>query len=209
MIRAALAEAATAADDRTLVLATSHADAEALAERVPGLALHRRGTRLDDHIKTYLATPGAALVTPSGWAGLDLPGRIQHLVITRIPFAPPDPVEQELLRRVLTAAGYDSGTIEGAILWRRTFDDAAKRLRQGLGRALRGPDDKAKIWIADPRFPLPDAIVRDRRAGVSQGAAKTLTGLTAAIPLRFRAGMRETWSDAAIFPHVAPPVEPC
>lgn len=209
MVRAAMAEAQAAEKPgKVLVLTTSYTDAAELAARVPGLVAHARGTRLDGWLPAYRESNPAALVTPAGWAGLDLPGMVQHLVITRLPFAPPDPVEGELLRRVLTAAGYDAEHVADGILRTRTLDEARRRFRQGLGRALRRPDDEAKVWIADPRFPLPDAIVRDRRRGLSQGQAQPFVRFIATIPERFRKGPFSPWDRAEIHPHVPSPQAP-
>ena len=192
MIRAAMAEGG-----RVLVLATSYADSRDLAARVEGLTAHERGRRLDDYLGDFRNNEAAALVTPAGWAGLDLPGLVQHLVITRLPIAAPNPLERELLQRVLTARGY--GADADRILLTRNLEDARRRLRQGIGRALRDEDDKAKLWIADPRFPLPDALVRgDRRARWSQGKAENFLTFLPAIPWRFRHGRLAPWDDATV-----------
>ena len=71
------------------MLTTSYTDAEALAARVDGLEAHRRGTKLDGYIGAFRENPEAALVTPAGWAGLNLPGLVKHLVVARLPFARP------------------------------------------------------------------------------------------------------------------------
>ena len=93
MIKAAMAEktggSVGAAGNRVLVLTTSYTDAEALAARVDGLEAHRRGTKLDGYIGAFRENPEAALVTPAGWAGLNLPGLVKHLVVARLPFARP------------------------------------------------------------------------------------------------------------------------
>ena len=163
------------------MLTTSYTDAEALAARVDGLEAHRRGTKLDGYIGAFRENPEAALVTPAGWAGLNLPGLVKHLVVARLPFAPPNLVEDDLLRALLAARGMGGREIDGILMVRR-MEETRRRLRQGLGRAIRAPDDAATVWIGDPRFPLPDVLVRDRRARVSQGLAAPFTSFIATIP---------------------------
>ena len=190
MVRAAMAEGG-----RTLVLAASFADAEELGRRVPGLAVHRRGEPLAPRLAALRADPAGALATPAAWAGTDLPGLLAHVVVARIPFAPPEDARAELLRRLLAARGHD-GRNAGAILDARRRRDAIRKLAQGFGRGVRGPDDRVRVWIADPRFPLPDALVLDPRRMLSQGPAARHRGLAAAVPRRFA----DAWENAAILP---------
>jgi ATP-dependent DNA helicase DinG len=201
MVKAAMAEKAggsVGADgNRVLVLTTSYTDAEALAARVDGLEAHRRGTKLDGYIGAFRENPEAALVTPAGWAGLNLPGLVRHLVVARLPFAAPNLVEDGLLRALLSARGMGGREIDDILMVRR-MEETRRRLRQGLGRAIRAPDDAATVWIGDPRFPLPEALVRDRRARVSQGLAAPFTSFIATIPVRFREGIRPAWNDARV-----------
>ena len=124
-------------------------------------------------------------MTPAGWAGLNLPGLVKHLVVARLPFAAPNLVEDDLLRALLAARGMGGREIDGILMGRR-MEETRRRLRQGLGRAIRAPKDAATVWIGDPRFPLPDVLVRDRRARVSQGLAAPFTSFIATIPVRFR-----------------------
>ena len=110
MIEAAMAETSVGDHgNRVLVLTTSYTDAEALAARVDGLEAHRWGTKLDGYINAFRENPAAALVTPAGWAGLNLPGLVKHLVVARLPFAPPNLVEDDLLRALLAARGMAGG----------------------------------------------------------------------------------------------------
>jgi ATP-dependent DNA helicase DinG len=202
MVKAAMAEKARASvgadGNRVLVLTTSYTDAEALAARVDGLEAHRRGTKLDGYVDAFKRNPVAALVTPAGWSGLNLPGLVKHLVVARLPFAPPNPVEDDLLRALLAARGMGGREIDGILMVRR-MEETRRRLRQGLGRAIRAPEDAATVWIGDPRFPLPDELVRDRRARVSQGLAAPFTSFIATIPARFREkGMWPAWDEAGI-----------
>ena len=127
--------------------------------------------------------PNGVLVTPCAWAGTDLPGLLGHVVIVRIPFPPPNAGRTELLRRLLRAKGYD-GNAEG-ILRARDRRDTLRRLAQGLGRGIRTPDDHVEVWIADPRFPLPDTLTRNPRRLLGQWLAARNRDLSGAIPRRF------------------------
>ena len=45
--------------------------------------------------------------------------------------------------------------------------------------------DSVRMWIADPRFPLPAALVRNPRLLLSRGPALKMVDLAKAIPMRF------------------------
>lgn len=188
---AAVVRQALSEGGRTLVLAPSFADVDALNHRIKGLIAHRRGEALAARLEEFVAAPNAALATPSAWAGTDLPGLLSHVVILRIPFPPPEAGRTELLRRLLEVRGYDPGQAE-RILRAQGRRDALRRLAQGLGRGIRGPEDRVKVWIADPRFPLPDTLARDPRRLLNQGLAAHNADLSGAIPRRFAQAYEET-----------------
>jgi ATP-dependent DNA helicase DinG len=79
------------------------------------------------------------------WEGIDLPGEeLELLIITRLPFpVPTDPLAQAQAER-LRAQGRDP-FLELAL------PRAVLRLRQGVGRLVRTPEDRGAIIIADPR----------------------------------------------------------
>lgn len=167
---------------RALVLVPSFADVEEMARRIPDVIAHRRGEKLAAHLATLKASRNGVLATPAAWAGTDLPGLLGHVVIVRIPFPPPNAGRAELLRRLLRTKGYDDVNAKG-ILFARNRRDAVRRLAQGLGRGIRTPDDRVKVWIADPRFPLPDTLTLNQRLLLSQAARNR--DLSGAIPRRF------------------------
>ncbi len=193
VLRAAMAEGG-----RTLALAPSFADVDEVARRVEGVIAHRRGERLAAHLETFKGSANGALVTPAAWAGTDLPGLLDHVAILRVPFPPPEAGRAGLLRRLLESRGHDGANADG-ILFDRNRREAVRRLAQGLGRGIRGPDDRVKLWIADPRFPLPDALVRDERSLLGQGLAARHRYLADAIPRRFT----NAYECAEIFPRDA------
>lgn len=169
---------------RALVLVPSFADVEEMARRIPDVIAHRRGEKLAAHLATLKASRNGVLATPAAWAGTDLPGLLGHVVIVRIPFPPPNAGRAELLQRLLQMKGYEAKSAKG-ILFAHDRRDAIRRLAQGLGRGIRTPDDRVKVWIADPRFPLPDTLTRNPRLLLSQGLAARNRDLSGAIPRRF------------------------
>ena len=169
---------------RALVLVPSFADVEAMARRIPNVIAHHRGEKLAAHLDTLKASRNGVLATPAAWAGTDLPGLLGHVVIVRIPFPPPNAGRTALLRRLLQTKGYDDTNAKG-ILFAHDRRDAIRRLAQGLGRGIRTPDDRVKVWIADPRFPLPDTRTLNPRLLLSQGLAARNRDLSGAIPRRF------------------------
>jgi Rad3-related DNA helicase len=185
---------------RTLVLCASYADVEQLAPRLSKEALlHRRGQRLAALVERFKADPQAVLVTPGAWAGLDLPGLVEQVVILRLPLGRPDPLRQAVLAMALARRGMAEADARN-ILAAEARGDAMRRLTQGMGRGIRGPEDRCTVWIADPRFPLPASIVTDLRRGLTQGPAEAWKDFAKAIPLRFRqpAG-RSAYDRARLF----------
>ncbi len=193
--------AAQAQGGRTLVLAASYDDATALAERTPRAILHQRGMKLGPLLDTFRASSSATLITPAAWAGVSLPGIINHLVIPRVPFGAPDPARDAAMIRAMVARGKTERQAKG-ILLRRAAAEARRRLRQGIGRLIRTPTDEGTLWILDPRFPLHEKRVRDPRARMHLGASVGHHDLAMCIPERFRNGLRSNYEMAAIHPWV-------
>ena len=179
-----IVKAARKKGGRVLVLATSFEDVEQIATRVPGIIAHRRGEKLAGHLETFKASQDAVLVTPSAWAGVDLPGLLSHVVILRVPFAPQEAARIELLRALLASRGI-GGENAKRILFARNRENMIRKLAQGHGRGVRCETDSVCMWIADPRFPLPAALVRNPRLLLSQGPALKMVDLAKAIPVRF------------------------
>jgi Rad3-related DNA helicase len=162
------------AGGRALVLVPSYADAEALGASLAGidhLLIHKRGELLQSLLPAFAADSQGMLITPAGWEGLDLPGLIDHLVIARIPFSPPDWARAEL-----------NGP--GAAI-HYSIARAKAKLTQGIGRAIRRETDKATVCILDRRFPLPMSALIDAKRRV-YGAG--IPQLRSAIPERFSRG---------------------
>lgn len=166
------------AGGRVLVLTLSHGDSAGIAERLGGygvagsaVLLHRAGGSLRDLVRRFAWLGNApVLLSAGGWSGLDLPGLVDHLVISRLPFPPSDP-----------AAVGENGMAERVTAMLMT-------LRQGLGRPFRGPSDAATIWFADPRIGLPEDVAD--REGLTPHPRSRPLYLTA-IPRRFAPALDE------------------
>ena len=182
---------------RVLVLVANFSDVDALMPYLSDAILHRQGGKLPPLIKQFLQTESAILVTPNAWEGVDLPGSIKHIVIMHVPFAPRDAAREAILDRVLSARGVALSA--HMILSAANRATARRKLAQGIGRAVRTPVDNATIWIADPRFPIDDAVVRDRRRKLKQGQAVYFADLRRALPERFCQGLASAYAEAGLF----------
>lgn len=150
--------------ERVLALTVSWRDTRALASRLAKLdaALniieHQRGEPLKSALTRFEAASDAILITPSGWEGVDAPGLVKNLMIHRVPFTPPNTDVDHRLTLHLRHIGYDAKTTQ-RILFQRSRESVRQRLAQGLGRGIRAHTDSCKVWIADPRFPVPKAWI--------------------------------------------------
>ncbi|MGA7979057.1 MAG: hypothetical protein WCA32_02380 [Chromatiaceae bacterium] len=168
--------AASEDSERVLVLTTSFATGLAIASRLDDLPVivHQSGERLQAALSRYSS---GIFISPAAWEAVDTDQCWQDIVIPRMLYPRRDGV---LDLHFLTAQA-----------------QAARRLTQGLARALRRPDQECHAWILDPRFPLPATIVN--RGEATQQAAAHHARLIEAIPERFRHGLRATFEKAEIF----------
>lgn len=187
--------AAAEAPGRTLVLTLSFRDTAALAQRLdhlPNLIVHRKGDQLATLKARYQDNDRAVLITPAGWEGLDLPGMVNNLVITRIPASPPDSFRATLLELTMKQKGFSADKIRST-LYATSMESTRRKLAQGLGRGIRQATDSVRVWIGDPRFPSPDGfegsldevLMKPRR-----NAAKR--ELLSCIPTRFRSSFEQS-----------------
>lgn len=186
--------------DRVLVLTNSWNDTGALASRLRDLSaplpllVHQQGEPLRSLLQTYIDTPGAILVTPSGWEGVDLPGLVPNIVIQRIPFPPLERNETVRKRLSLEDQGYSPSSING-IIRQQDLELVRQMLAQGMGRGIRRKTDETVVWVADPRFPQPgswsgtfDSILE---SGALHNRLTREAALTTSIPERFRQAFEE------------------
>ena len=186
---------------RTLILSVNGDDTAELAGRLRArgigpLIAHVPGERLSENLAAFRARPDAVLIAPDLWEGIDLPGLVKHLVITRLPLRGRDGVRMRLHAERLAALGLRPADVEAA-MFERLADQARRRVACGIGRAVRSSRDEAQVWIADPRFPLPDSLMNDARLGLPANAGY-FREFTRCIPERFRAGLFATWSAATL-----------
>lgn len=129
---------------------------------VQGEGLGRQA--LLDRFKT---TPNAALLgLASFWQGVDLPGEALSLVVvTALPFAPPDdPVLQARIREA-DALKQGLGFV-GIQVPQMTL-----KLKQGIGRLIRTRRDQGVVCILDPRLMLPSEDRNGKRYAAQVRAA--------------------------------------
>lgn len=184
---------------RTLVLVTSFKEGEALQDLlsdVDNLQLHKRGTALASAIATFRKNKGGILITPSGWEGVDLPGVLAHVLITRLPNMRPDTISLMLYRMSLSKSGLSDDKVNGLVMG-RLYAETRRKMAQGIGRGIRKSSDRVTVWIADPRFPLPEAISSSLDPIVLEAKSRPeRIALAACIPMRFR---KRAYPSAKIF----------
>ncbi len=187
---ATMVRTAQARGGRTLVLTLSWRDTEALEQRLHGLenllVQHRRQP-LRPLLSLYrdVTRPNAVLISPGAWEGVDEPGRVNNLVITRIPFLPPNRLAQAHVRIHLAAKGYEAASID-RLMAARDMGKTRRKLEQGLGRGLRSPTDSVTVFMADPRFPVPETMQASLDPVLLKAPARKSRGeLRSCIPARF------------------------
>ena len=188
-------------NERTLVLTTSYADVEALSERLrphlgDRIVEHERGSKLRDGIEKFRAAKNAIWITPSAWEGIDLPGLIKHLVITKLPLATLDSSLANVQFDVFLSWGLTPDAARSRVLG-RIMSDAKRKMKQGIGRAIRAPYDSADIWILDPRFPVPSILAEDPRNQLAT-AHSGFRSFSSCIPIRFRSGFFSAYDAAEL-----------
>ena len=108
---------------------------------VQGEGLSRR--RMVESFKTQ---PGSVLFgTESFWSGVDVPGdALSNVIITQLPFAPPDSPATEARCELIKERGGDPFS-------EYSLPEAILKLRQGVGRLIRTKSDKGIVAILDSR----------------------------------------------------------
>jgi ATP-dependent DNA helicase DinG len=139
----------------SLVLFTSYADLRSVAATVqPALAAAGRTLLIqgESHSRTELTRQmrslGNAVLfgTDSFWTGVDIPGNaLAQVIITRLPFDPPDhPVAEAQAERIREAGGNPFNEL--------TLPEALIKFRQGVGRLIRSQSDRGVITLLDARI---------------------------------------------------------
>jgi ATP-dependent DNA helicase DinG len=136
---------------RAFVLFTSHANMNAVAERVAGeidfpLLIQGEAPK-PVLLETFKRTPGAVLfATSSFWQGVDVVGeQLSCVIIDKLPFASPgDPVVSARIDRLRNRGGNPFGEYQVPV--------AILSLKQGLGRLIRSRADRGILAILDSRL---------------------------------------------------------
>lgn len=181
--------AAAAKGGRVLVLLPSHRDAS-LVRNALG-AIEGRKILLDSRddgaqvLRAFDNDETAILISAIRWEGLDMPGKIRHIVIPRYPLTPRDVVRDALREEALLARGFNKASIRSQAFM-ASLSQARRRFFQGVGRGIRTETDKVTIWIGDSRWPLSD----DRRDKHPEVVCRNwASSMVYAIPQRFRANL--------------------
>jgi ATP-dependent DNA helicase DinG len=159
---------------RILVLTTNSVDPQRIFERLPNelkdrCVVRRQGMGMQDCIRAFKERDNAILIAYGVWEGIDLPGLVDHLVVTRLPFRPPPGEDEET-----------TNEFGGNLLF------MLRTLRQGLGRAIRMWNDSTTYVFTDPRIGLPEAVFM-REFVVPHEKSSPI--YLRAIPTRFRRSM--------------------
>lgn len=153
---------AASATGPTLVLTASYQEALNLGKLLVSFKpiIHQYGQSLADSISRLQASESQVLISPSAWQGTSIRDTennqlLVNLVISRIPFSPPNVTAERLMEILAQRLGNVTPSKASAYERLRKREEALIKLRQGFGRVIRHKDDEATIWIADPRFPRP------------------------------------------------------
>lgn len=144
--------------ENILVLTNSHYESKILAKAIEELKplVHQQGHPLKEYVSDF-KQPNQILITCAGWEGLNLRGHngeqlIHHVLISRIPYSPPNPIIEFAIKNHYKSKNQSDSTLMG-IQWFLSVQDVISKLKQGFGRGTRSPNDLVTIWIADSRMP--------------------------------------------------------
>jgi ATP-dependent DNA helicase DinG len=98
-------------------------------------------------VEAFKSQPGSVLFgTESFWSGVDVPGdALSNVIITQLPFAPPDSPATEARCELIKERGGDPFS-------EYSLPEAILKLRQGVGRLIRTKSDEGIVAILDSRL---------------------------------------------------------
>ena len=154
-LAAAIVEHVGATRGGAFVLFTSHrllrAMARACRDPLGRLGINLHGQDTDGSraliLERFREDPNSALFgAASFWQGVDVPGdSLRNVIITRLPFDPPD--------RPLAEARAERMKEQGKDPFREdSLPRAVIRFKQGVGRLIRSASDTGQVVVLDPRI---------------------------------------------------------
>ena len=184
-LAAAIIEHITATRGGAFVLFTSHRMLRNMARAcrdplgrlgIDVLAQEADGSRATI-LERFREDPSSALFgAASFWQGVDVPGdSLRNVIITRLPFEPPDRPLSEARAERLKEQGKDPFREDG-------LPRAIIRFKQGFGRLIRSASDSGRVVVLDPRIvtarygakflqAMPEGVPVDRYEGEPLGEA--------------------------------------
>ena len=97
-------------------------------------------------VESFKVEVGSVLFgTESFWSGVDVPGEaLSNVIITQLPFAPPDSPATEARCELIKERGGDPFS-------EYSLPEAILKLRQGVGRLIRTRSDRGIVLVLDHR----------------------------------------------------------
>ncbi len=148
-------EHVSATEGGAFVLFTSYRTMNAVGDAVRG-ELEERGLRVfvqgkdgprSEILEKFRGDERGVLIgTTSFWQGVDVPGRaLRNVIITRLPFEPPDRPLTQARHEMIEARGGDP-------FFEDSLPRAIVRFKQGFGRLIRSATDTGRVVVLDRRI---------------------------------------------------------
>lgn len=143
-----LIDVITADNRKTLVLATSYEQIDALGRQLDHerYIFHRKGDNPELILSQHKSAKMSVLIgTNRYWEGIDLPGELlERVIILKMPFSVPDDPVME--KRCAKREEMGINPFMGYVL-----PLAVLKLKQGIGRLIRKRTDRGNVYILDER----------------------------------------------------------
>jgi ATP-dependent DNA helicase DinG len=126
---------------------TADALRDPLEERGMPLLVQGRGGPRGQLLRDFRRDERSVLLgAASFWQGVDVRGRgLRNVIITRLPFDPPDRPLTEARNELIAARGGNPFTED-------SLPRAVIRFKQGFGRLIRSRSDRGRVVVLDPRI---------------------------------------------------------